>query len=61
MFIFLKKMLAPPVFNDDEKTHHAYLLHTILWGLIFVPIPYVSYTLLKTPEFTARFDARYYW
>lgn len=54
MFIFLKKMLAPPVFNDDEKTHHAYLLHTILWGLIFVPVPYVSYTLLKTPEFTAR-------
>ncbi len=51
---FLKKIFTPPVFEEDTKTHQAYLLHMILWTLIFVPVPYVLYVTLKTPEASAR-------
>jgi|GEM_PF-621080 len=54
MFIFLKKIFTPPVFDDEIKTHQAYLLHIIVWCLILVPIPYVTYTIFKTPEYAAR-------
>jgi PAS domain S-box-containing protein len=47
---FLKGMLTPPVFEDEFKTHQAYLLNIILWGLILIPIPYVLYGLIATPE-----------
>ena len=51
---FLKKIFTPPVFEEDTKTHQAYLLHMILWTLVFVPVPYVLYVTLKTPEASAR-------
>ena len=54
MSAFLKKILAPPVFDEDAKTHQAYLLHIILWGLIFVPVPYVLYTLIMDPGDSVR-------
>ena len=54
MSAFLKKILTPPVFEEDTKTHQAYLLHMILWTLIFVPVPYVLYAAIKTPEESVR-------
>jgi len=48
----LKQFLAPPTFEDEEKTHQAYLLSIILSILITLPIPFVIYTLIqKTNEF----------
>ena len=47
---FLKKISKPPVFDDEIKTQQAYMLHIILWALIFVPIPYVIYTSLFSPD-----------
>lgn len=38
-----------PIFDDEQKTHQAYLLNIIIWGLIIVPIPYVIYTLIASP------------
>lgn len=46
----LKRLFSPPSFEDDSKTFQAYLLFVILWGLIFVPVPYVLYVIFKTPE-----------
>lgn len=46
----LKKIIAPPVFEDEIKTQQAYLLNIIAWILIFIPIPYLSYVFLVTPE-----------
>jgi hypothetical protein len=48
------KIFTPPVFEADTKPPQAYLLHLILWTLIFVPVPYVLYVTLKTPEASAR-------
>jgi PAS domain-containing protein len=45
-----QKVLSPPVFEDELKTQQAYLLNIILWTLIVVPIPFIIYTLLVTPE-----------
>jgi PAS domain S-box-containing protein len=50
----LKTLLKPPVFKDETKTQQAYMLHIILWTLILVPLPFAVYTLLLTPESTAR-------
>ncbi|MBC7875832.1 MAG: PAS domain S-box protein [Anaerolineales bacterium] len=47
---FIKKLFAPPIFEDEEKTHQAYLLHTILLALIIIPIPFVIYILIQMPE-----------
>ena len=46
----LKYWLAPPVFEDEEKTHQAYLLNVILLSLIAIPIPFVAYLLIRRPE-----------
>ncbi len=54
MFAFLTGIFAPPVFDDESKTHQAYLLHIILWGLIVAPIPYVLYTVFAEPENLTR-------
>ena len=48
--IFLKKLLSPPVFDDEIKTQQAYMLNVILWTLVCVPIPFAVYTFLFTPE-----------
>jgi len=47
----LRRILAPPVLDDEIKTEQAYLLHVILWTLIFVPIPYVLFMFLKGTEY----------
>jgi PAS domain S-box-containing protein len=50
----LKKILSPPVFEDDIKTQRAYLLNILIWTLLCVPIPYVLYTFLLAPENLTR-------
>jgi PAS domain S-box-containing protein len=51
---FLRKIIAPPVFEDENKTHQAYLLNIILWALIFVPFPYVLYAMIFMPQYMER-------
>lgn len=51
---FIQEIIKPPVFDDDEKTHQAYLLNIILWVLIVVPLPYLIYILFVQPEMAAR-------
>jgi hypothetical protein len=51
---FLKQIFTPPVFEDEGKTQQAFMLHIILWTLVFVPIPFVIYTLLLIPENLTR-------
>lgn len=50
----LKRWLTPPVFEDEAKTHQAFILNVILWTLVCVPIPYLIYSLIKTPELAGR-------
>ncbi|MEP7135117.1 MAG: PAS domain-containing protein [Chloroflexota bacterium] len=50
----LKRLFAAPTFEDDVKTQQAYLLNVILWTLICVPIPFVFYSLFRTPENITR-------
>ncbi|HET9909871.1 MAG TPA: ATP-binding protein [Anaerolineales bacterium] len=50
----LKAWLSPPVFDNAEKTHQAYLLHFILLALIAIPIPFVTYLLIRAPEESDR-------
>lgn len=54
----LRQILTPPVFDDDVKTQQAYILHIIVWTLIFVPIPVVLYTLVAASENTTRILAQ---
>src|SRR5215475_4773430 len=42
-----KKIFAAPLFEDEVKTEQAYLLHVILWTLIFVPIPVLLFIFMK--------------
>ena len=51
---FLKRLFAPPVFDDELKTQQAYMLHIILWTLVIAPIPYGAYTLLLNAEDLSR-------
>ncbi len=51
---FLRKITSPPVFDDEEKTQQAYLLHIILWTLILIPVPFIIYTPIKAPENITR-------
>ncbi len=48
------KILKSPVFDDEQKTQQAYLLHVILWALIITPIPYVLFTFIQAPELADR-------
>ncbi|GAB4457472.1 MAG: hypothetical protein Kow0070_09680 [Anaerolineales bacterium] len=50
----LKRALKPPEFADELKAQQAYMLHVILWALIFVPLPYLAYTLIWNPGDSAR-------
>jgi PAS domain S-box-containing protein len=49
-----RRLFTAPVFEDEVKTQQAYLLHVIVWTLICVPIPFVIYSLLRTPENISR-------
>jgi signal transduction histidine kinase len=50
----LRRLLTAPVFEDEEKTHQAFMLHVILWALIVVPVPYVLISAIATPGDTGR-------
>ena len=50
----LRRLLAPPVFGDETKTHEAFLLHVILWALVVVPVPYLLLTAVVAPAHTGR-------
>ena len=50
----LRRLFAPPVFEDESKTRKAQLLYIILCGLILVPIPYVLYHVIAAPEHLTR-------
>ena len=50
----LREWLAPPLFDDAEKTHQANLLQFILLTLIVIPIPFVAYLLIRRPEESNR-------
>lgn len=50
----LRDLFKAPVFDDEEKTHQAYLLNIVLWALVVMPIPYLSYILVAQPELSTR-------
>jgi len=54
MMAWFGRILKSPTFEDEQKTYQAYLLNLIIWGLILVPIPYVIYTLIATPQNAVR-------
>jgi len=35
----LSRVLHPPVFDDEAKTHQTFLLHVVLWSMVVVPLP----------------------
>jgi signal transduction histidine kinase len=47
---WLGRLLRPPVFADEAQTHHAFMLHVILWSLVGVPVVYVLLTAIVAPE-----------
>lgn len=51
---FIQEFVKPPIFEDEQKTHQAYLLNIILWTLVFVPIPYLIYVLTSQPAYAFR-------
>jgi PAS domain S-box-containing protein len=54
MMPLVKKIFAPPIFEDEETTHKVYFLHIIVWVLIFFPPIYFLYILIKVPSNTSR-------
>lgn len=54
MLSTFKRWPAPPFYEDEIKNQQAYLLHVILLTLICVPIPFVIYTLIETPQNISR-------
>lgn len=52
--IFFKKILTPPVFEDEVKTQQAYMLHIIVWTLLIIPIPYIIFSIFATPDSMLR-------
>jgi PAS domain S-box-containing protein len=50
MILALKKLLIPPTFDDETKTHQAYVLHYILLALLAVPVVYLGFIFFREPE-----------
>jgi len=50
----LRRLLSPPVFEDEAVAHQALVLHVILWALVAVPPLYVAMTALVAPWHTGR-------
>ena len=48
--VWLRPLLTSPVFDDETKTHRAFLLHIILWALMVVPIPYAIFSSITAPQ-----------
>ena len=46
----IRKLFAPPIFEDEIKTQQANLLNVILWVLICVPIPFMIYSIVFAPQ-----------
>lgn len=40
----------PPTFDSEEKSHQAFLLRAIVWGMILVPIPYLIFIAITNPS-----------
>lgn len=51
---FLKDLFKPPMFENEEETHQAFLLNVILWGLVIVPVPYVIFSFVAENEIPWR-------
>ena len=47
----LKELLTPPVFEDETKSHQAYMLHYILLVLVVVPVAYSTTIWFTEPEY----------
>jgi signal transduction histidine kinase len=50
----LRRLLAPPFFEDEEVAHQAFMLHVILWALVAVPPFYILMTAVVAPWHTGR-------
>ncbi|MFN8413358.1 MAG: PAS domain S-box protein [Anaerolineales bacterium] len=51
---FWGKLFTLPNFSDENENHQANLLHTILWALTIVPIPYLLFTFITQPDNLTR-------
>ena len=47
---FVRKVFTLPVFEDEETARKAYFLNIIIWVLIFIPMVYVLFILIKIPK-----------
>jgi PAS domain S-box-containing protein len=54
MAAFLRRIFRAPVFEDEEKTHQAYLLNVLLWALIVMYVPYFLYTVMYDSQNAPR-------
>ena len=50
----MRKLLTPPVFEDEEKTQTARLLHVILWTLILAVTSIATMGIILVPEYVIR-------
>ncbi len=50
----MKDFFKPPILDNEEDAYTAYLLNMILWGLVFMPLPYVLYVQWFEPELAKR-------
>jgi PAS domain-containing protein len=46
----LQSLLTPPTFEDETKTHQAFILHYILLVLILVPVAYAAFIYYANRE-----------
>jgi len=51
---WLRRLLVPPVFEDEAQTQQAFMLHVILWALVPVPVLYVLLNFVVDPGGTDR-------
>jgi PAS domain S-box-containing protein len=54
MDALLKRIFSAPLFEEEEKTHRAYLLNVLLWASILMPIPYCLYITIYIPQSIPR-------
>jgi len=54
MIALLKRIFAPPVFEDEEKTRQAHFLNVIAWTLFAIPPIYFLYILIQVPDDAIR-------
>ncbi len=45
-----RRLLTPPVFEDESLTHQAYTLHVVLWALVTLPVAYLALAVVVMPE-----------